>query len=71
MVQFIYFPCNSNGVIAKGFCPSIAEGSSMLRDIALYKKYKSKFGYTHYAFKFYDDSDLSGISFENLTIVKL
>lgn len=71
MKSFIYFPCDSNGVICDGFCPSIGDHVSMIRDFGNYRNFMDRFGFTHFAFKEYLDSDLSnGICLSELTILK-
>ena len=71
MDKFIYFPCLKSGKILRGFCPSIADGSSMLKDVCNYKRFSKQFGIKYYAFKVYSDSDLNGLSYSDLTICKL
>lgn len=72
MKSFIYFPCSKSGRILKGFCPTIADGTSMLRDVCEYRKFSKRFGIKYYAFAVYDDSFMTdGIDFSCLSIVKL
>lgn len=71
MSDFIYFPCSKSGKILKGFCPSIADGTTMLRDICNYRKFSKRFGIKYYAFAVYDSEMASYIDLERFTIVKL
>ena len=71
MDTFIYFPCSKNGQILKGFCPTVADGNQMLRDVCNYKLFSKRFGIRYYAFKVYSENDLCGISLDSLSICKL
>ena len=70
MSTFIYFPCDSKGNLKKGFCPSVADGYSMHRDVTIWKNVKKQFKLTHYAFRLCVGNDYN-INPSCLTICKL
>lgn len=70
MSTFIYFPCDSKGNLMKGFCPTVADGNSLFRDVYTWKKVKKQFKLTHYAFRLCVGNDYN-INPSGLSICKL
>ena len=71
MAQFIYFPCTKSGNILKGFCPTIADGTSLLNDVSNYKKFVTKFKIKYYAFRPTKKNDDYSINPAEMTICEL
>lgn len=61
--EFTIYPCNKNGKILKGFCPTITDGQGVLSTVAGWKKFAKQFKIRYYAFKSND--------VETFTICKL
>lgn len=50
----VYFPCKKNGSILKGFCPCVGDVTSLIKDVANYRKFNKMFNIRYYSFGLYD-----------------